>query len=201
MDSFVESLDPDPLVAFDGWLSEARAAGLWEPEAMALATATPDGRPSARMVLLRRRDARGFCFFTNRESRKGTELAANPQAALVFWWGPPLERQVRVDGTVEALDAEDSYTYFATRPLRSRLSAWASPQSRELADRDELDRRLAEVEQRFAGVEDTPLPPFWGGYRVVPQTIELWQGRRDRLHDRLLYERSADGWSRRRLAP
>ena len=201
MDAFLESLDPDPLAQFSLWLDEAREAGLWEPEAAALATASADGAPSVRMVLLRRWDKGGFCFFTNRESRKGSELAANPRAALALHWGPPLERQVRIEGPAEELDATESAKYFSTRPRRSRLGAWASPQSRPLDDREDLERRLREVEERFDGDDDPPLPPFWGGYRVIPTVIELWQGRRDRLHDRVRYDRDGDVWRRIRLAP
>lgn len=201
MDAFLDALDADPLVAYERWLGEAVAAGLWEPDAAALATATPEGHPSVRMVLLRRRDARGVCFFTNHESRKGAELAANPRAALVAHWGPPLERQVRLEGPVERLTEEESLTYFQARPLTSRLGAWASPQSRPLADRGELEARLADVRSRFAEDDDPPLPPFWGGYRLVPDAAELWQGRPDRLHDRARYTREGDRWTRVRLAP
>ena len=201
MDAFLESLDPDPIAQFVLWLDEARGAGLWEPEATALATASADGAPSVRMVLLRRWDERGFCFFTNRESRKGVELAVNPRAALALHWGPPLERQVRIEGAVEEVGAAESVAYFSTRPRGSRLGAWASPQSRPLDDRDDLERRLQEVEARFAGDDDPPLPPFWGGYRVVPAAIELWQHGRNRLHDRVRYERDGAAWRRTRLAP
>ena len=166
---------------------------------MALATATPDGRPSVRMVLLKGADERGFAFFTNYESRKGGELAANPHAALLFhWW--PLGRQVRVEGRVERISDEESEAYFDTRPLPSRLAAWASPQSRPLADRAELERLYAEAAARFPG-DDVPLPPHWGGYRVVPDAYEFWQHGDDRLHDRIRYERDGDGWKRERLAP
>jgi pyridoxamine 5'-phosphate oxidase len=153
------------------------------------------------MVLWRRGDERGFCFFTTRESRKGAELAVNPRAALALSWGPPLERQVRIEGPVHELDASESAAYFATRPRPSRMGAWASPQSRPLADRDELARRLREVEERFAGDGEPPLPPFWGGYRVSPTVVELWQGRPNRLHDRVRYDRDGPAWRRTRLAP
>ncbi|HEU0335696.1 MAG TPA: pyridoxamine 5'-phosphate oxidase [Gaiellaceae bacterium] len=195
----IDELDPDPIRQFETWLADARAAGLELPEAMTLATADTAGRPSARMVLLKGIDRRGFAFFTNRESRKAVELAANPRAALVFHW-QPLHRQVRVEGTVEALDDDESYAYFRTRPLGSRLAAWASPQSRPLAGRAELEALYEEAEARFAGIEP-PLPPFWGGYRVLAEAVELWQGRENRLHDRVRYELREGAWARRRLAP
>jgi pyridoxamine 5'-phosphate oxidase len=195
----VDELDPDPIRQFEMWLAEARAAGLELPEAMTLATADTAGRPSARMVLLKGIDRRGFAFFTNRESRKAVELAANPHAALVFHW-QPLHRQVRVEGTVEALDDEESSAYFRTRPRGSRLAAWASPQSRPLAGRAELEALYEEAEARFAGTEP-PLPPFWGGYRVLAEAVEFWQGRENRLHDRVRYELREGAWARRRLAP
>lgn len=201
MDGWLESLDPDPRAALGGWLEEARAAGLHEPEAAALATATLAGGPSVRMVLVRGTDERDLRFYTNHESRKAVELAANPAAALCFYWGPPLRRQARVEGSVERLGEEESLAYFRTRARESRLGAWASPQSRPMADRAELDRRLAEVDQRFAAGDEIPLPPSWGGYRVVPHAIELWQNRPGRLHDRARYERVESGWRRTRLAP
>jgi pyridoxamine 5'-phosphate oxidase len=201
VDAWLEQLGDDPLATLARWLAEARAAELFEPEAAALATAAADGRPSARMVLVRGIEERDLRFYTNHESRKGDELAASPRAALVFHWGPPLRRQARVEGAVERLAATESLAYFASRERESRLGAWASPQSRPLADRAELDDRYAEVVARFAGEDDVPLPPFWGGYRVVPSAIELWQSRPSRLHDRARYERRADGWSRVRLAP
>lgn len=168
---------------------------------MALATASRDGRPSVRMVLLRGLDERGLAFFTNYESRKAAELASNPFAAVVLNWGPPLRAQVRAEGRVERLPVAESAAYFRTRMRESRLGAWASPQSRPLGDRDELERRYAEAEQRFAGVDDVPLPPFWGGFRLVPEAMELWENRPNRLHDRARYERAGDGWTRVRLAP
>lgn len=192
-------LDPDPLRQFARWFAEARDAGLTAPEAMTLATSTPDGRPSARMVLLKAADERGFGFHTNYESRKGGELAANPRAALLFWW-QPLGRQVRVEGDVERVPPEESETYFRSRPLGSRRAAWASPQSRPLANRDELDRLYADAVARFPGGE-VPLPPHWGGLRLVPDAYEFWQHGDDRLHDRVRYERDGDGWRRTRLAP
>ena len=192
-------LDPDPLRQFERWFAEARDAGLTAPEAMTLATSTPDGRPSARMVLLKAADERGFGFHTNYESRKGDELAANRRAALLFWW-QALGRQVRVEGDVERVPPEESETYFRSRPLGSRRAAWASPQSRPLADRDELDRLYADAVARFPG-EEVPLPPHWGGLRLVPDAYEFWQHGDDRLHDRVRYERDGDGWRRARLAP
>jgi pyridoxamine 5'-phosphate oxidase len=193
-------LDPDPIRQVAAWLEEARAAGIALPEATTLATADAEGRPSARMVLLKGVDERGLSFFTNRESRKAEELARNPRAALVLYW-QPLHRQVRVEGRVEPIDDEESLAYFRTRPRGSRLAAWASPQSRPLGDRAELEGRYRAVEERFGGVEELPLPPFWGGYRVVPDAVELWHGRENRLHDRVRYERSGGGWIRGRLAP
>lgn len=152
-----------------------------------------------RIVLLKGHDARGFTFFTNRESRKGDELAANPRAALVLHW-QPLNRQVRIEGVVERIDDVESAAYFATRAPGSQIAAWASPQSWPIAGREELDERYAEIEARFSDGE-IPLPPFWGGYRLVPDAIELWQGRENRFHDRIRYERDAGGWTRNRLAP
>jgi pyridoxamine 5'-phosphate oxidase len=195
----VDELDPDPIRQFEAWLAEARAAGLAFPEAMTLATADAAGRPSARMVLLKGVDGRGFAFFTNRESRKAVELAANPHAALVFHW-QELHRQVRVEGAVEPVGGDESFAYFRTRPLGSRLAAWASPQSRPLAGRAELESLYEEAAARFAGLEP-PLPPFWGGYRVLAEAVELWQGRENRLHDRVRYELRGGAWARERLAP
>jgi pyridoxamine 5'-phosphate oxidase len=201
MDAWLESLGPDPVSELRAWLAEAGDAGLFEPEAAALATSTPDGAPSVRMILVRGIDELGLRFYTNRESRKAAELTANPRAAIVFNWAPPLRRQARAEGPVEPLPEDESLAYFRTRDRTSRLGAWASPQSRPLADRDELDARYADVEARFAGVDAVPLPPFWGGYLLRPQAIELWQNRPSRLHDRARYERADDGWSRVRLAP
>jgi pyridoxamine 5'-phosphate oxidase len=193
----LRELDPDPIAQFRAWLREAEHATA-RPEAMVLATATAAGQPSARVVLLRGLDERGFVFFTNRESRKGEELAENPRAALVFHW-PELGRQVRVEGDVQLLPEDESEAYWRSRPRGSRLAAWASPQSRPLA-RSELDRLYTEAAQRF-GAGDIPLPPFWGGYRVVPLAVEFWLHRENRLHDRIRYRRAAEGWLRERLAP
>ncbi|HXG76977.1 MAG TPA: pyridoxamine 5'-phosphate oxidase [Gaiellaceae bacterium] len=194
----IGDLDPDPLVQLRAWLAEAERVEA-RPDAMTLATATPDGRPSARIVLLRGLDERGLVFFTNRRSRKGDELRANARAALVFHW-PALGRQARVEGTAEPVPDAESEAYWRTRPRESRLAAWASPQSQVLAGRAELERRFAEAERAFAG-SDVPLPSFWGGYRVVPETVELWLHRESRLHDRVRYRREDGGWVRERLAP
>jgi pyridoxamine 5'-phosphate oxidase len=196
----LRDLDTDPVRQLAAWLDEARAAGIALPEATALATATPDGRPSVRMVLLRGISDDGLAFYTNRESRKALEVAANPHAALVCYW-QQLDRQARAEGTVDRLDDTASDAYFRTRPRGSRLAAWASPQSQRIDGREELERRYADVEKRFAGEDEVPLPPFWGGYRLVPSVVELWHGRANRLHDRVRYERGPDGWSRFRLAP
>ena len=188
----------DPMEQLRTWLEDARRA-VGEPHVMTLATSTPDGRPSARIVLLRGIDERGLTFFTNRASRKGDELRLNPRAAIaIHWW--ELGRQVRVEGVVEEMPAEESTAYWKTRPRGSQVAAWASPQSQPLDDRVELDARVEEVEKRFADA-DVPLPPFWGGYRVVPESIELWTHRDNRLHDRLRYVREPDGWRRELLAP
>jgi pyridoxamine 5'-phosphate oxidase len=192
-------VDPDPFRQFAAWLAHAQERQLHEPHAVALATVAPDGQPSVRMVLLRGFDQRGFLFFTNYESRKGRELDANPRAALLFFWAP-LERQVRIEGTVERATAEESDAYFRSRPFGSRLSAAASPQSQVIPDRAGLEVRVRELEAAHPD-QQIPRPPFWGGYRVVPAAFEFWQGGPSRLHDRLRY-RLADGrWLLERLAP
>jgi pyridoxamine 5'-phosphate oxidase len=195
-----DDVDPDPYVQFRRWFDAAVSAGVREPDAMTLATAARDGQPSARTVALRGFDERGFAFYTNFDSRKSHELAENPRAALVFHWRE-VERQVRVEGTVARMSPQESDAYFQSRPLPSRLSAWASPQGEIVADRAALDALYAEQARRFHGREP-PRPPFWGGYRVHPVEFELWQGHADRLHDRLRY-RAMDGrgWVLERLAP
>jgi len=190
--------DADPIRQFAHWWDEAMKSQLPEPNAMTVATADANGRPAARTVLLKGFDAEGFVFFTNYDSRKGNELAANARACLLFFW-PELERQVRIDGDVTRVDAAESDEYFRSRPLASRIGAWASPQSRPISSRAWLMARAAEMGVRH-GLNPTR-PPYWGGFRVRPAAIEFWQGRPSRLHDRLLYERSDDGWQRRRLAP
>jgi pyridoxamine 5'-phosphate oxidase len=191
-------LAPDPIAQFRVWLQEAEAA-CPRADAMTLATATVNGRPSARIVLLRGLDERGFVFFTNRESRKGEELSANPHAALVFHWYE-LGRQVRVEGVTEDVSPPESEIYWRTRPRESRIAAWASPQSRPLPSRAELDRLYAAREGEL-GPGEIPLPPFWGGYRVLPALIEFWLHHDDRLHDRVRYVRRDGAWHRERLAP
>jgi pyridoxamine 5'-phosphate oxidase len=193
-------VDPDPVVQFAAWFEDARAAGIRLPEAMVLATARADGAPSARFVLLNRFDERGFVFFGNYESRKGRELAENPRGALVFHWDP-LGRQVRIEGSVERISAGESDSYFATRPRGARLSAWAASQSQVVTSREALEARAAELSAEFPD-DAVPRPPHWGGYRLTPDAIELWQHREDRLHDRLRYRRSDEGaWLVERLAP
>jgi pyridoxamine 5'-phosphate oxidase len=188
----------DPVERFREWYEQAVAAGVLEPEAMALATATPDGAPSVRFVLLKGVDARGVSFFTNYGSRKGQELASNPRAALAVLW-KPLHHQVRLEGTVERLSADESDEYFATRGRGSRLGAWASAQSTEIPDRSTLDAALADADARFPG--EVPRPENWGGYLLRPDVIEFWIGRPDRLHDREEFRRENGTWRSRRLSP
>jgi pyridoxamine 5'-phosphate oxidase len=196
----LRDLHADPLVQFQRWYAEAGAAGLELPEAMTLATAAAEGRPSARTVLLKGVDERGFLFFTNYESRKGRELADNPFGALVFHWPQEPRRQVTAAGSVKRLPEEESEAYFRTRPLGSRLGAWASRQTQPISRREELEQAFAEAETRFGA--DPPLPPWWGGYVLVPDCVEFWQNRPNRLHDRFRYLREADaGWRLERLSP
>jgi pyridoxamine 5'-phosphate oxidase len=192
-------LDPDPIAQFLLWLVDATEAGLPEPSAMVLATADADARPLARHVLLKEVDERGFVWFTNYESTKARQLAENPHAALVFPWFP-IRRQVIAAGSVERLSAADSDAYFATRERDSQLGAWASPQSQVIPDRDTLEASFAEASRRFAD-QPVPRPPHWGGFRLVPVTIEFWHGRPNRLHDRVRYTRQDEGWRIERLAP
>jgi pyridoxamine 5'-phosphate oxidase len=189
----------DPLEQFTRWFDEARHAPILEPNAMMLATADVAGQPSARTVLLKAVDPRGLTFYTNLQSRKARELAANPKAALLFWW-PPQARQVRFEGEIEPVDEAEADAYFATRPRGSQIGAWASAQSNVVADRATLDAAEREIATRFADGA-VPRPPFWGGYRLVPARVEFWQGRINRLHDRLRYTRRGEGWDLERLAP
>jgi pyridoxamine 5'-phosphate oxidase len=192
--------DPNPLIQFKKWFTQALAAQLPEPNAMTIATATPDGKPSARMVLLKDFDEQGFVFFTNYNSHKGQELAKNPQAALVFWW-VELERQVRIAGRVEKISENESDQYFYSRPDNSRLGAWASNQSEAIASREVLEQRLQEFQRQYAN-QQIPRPNYWGGFRIIPAEIEFWQGRPSRLHDRLLYSYLDHGsWKIERLSP
>jgi pyridoxamine 5'-phosphate oxidase len=193
-----DDLGPDPVVAFGRWFAEAASAGIIEPNAMVLATVGADGAPAARTVLLKGYGGNGLRFFTNLGSAKAADLAVEPRVALVFPWHA-MSRQVRVTGAVEAVDRAEVEAYFASRPRDSQLGAWASRQSSVVASRAELDAALASVEARFPG--EVPTPPGWGGYRVVPQTWEFWAGRAGRLHDRLRYRRTDDGWTVERLAP
>jgi pyridoxamine 5'-phosphate oxidase len=195
-----KDLARDPFRQFEKWFQEAEASKLVEPNAMILASATRDGRPSARAVLLKGVDGRGFVFFTNYESRKGRELDTNPRASLVFPWFA-FERQVIVEGPVAKVPREESESYFSSRPLPSQLAAWASAQSTIIPGRKALEEAMKDLEKKYAG-RPVPLPPHWGGFRVTPETVEFWQGRRSRLHDRLRYRREPEGgWTVERLAP
>ena len=191
--------EPNPLALFERWFADAKEAGVFLPESIALATVSAEGRPSARMMLLKGVDRRGFVFYTNYESRKAAELEANPRAAIIAHWSI-LERQVRIEGTIQKVPKEESEAYWGTRPRGSRLGAWASKQSRPLANREELELAVSEVARKYKG-RNVPLPPHWGGYRLTPEVIEFWQGRANRLHDRLRYEREGDSWKIVRLAP
>ena len=193
------SIERNPFALFARWFDEAAAAGMYEPNAMTLATIDPDGNPSARIVLLKACDERGFVFYTNQLSRKARALGAHPRAALLFYW-PELERQVRLEGAIEVVDDATADAYFESRPRLSRVGAWASPQSEPLADREALLARFAEVERRFAGAS-VPRPPHWGGYRLLPYAFEYWQGRRSRLHDRVRFQADGEGWRIDRIAP
>ncbi|HTJ25736.1 MAG TPA: pyridoxamine 5'-phosphate oxidase [Candidatus Limnocylindria bacterium] len=194
-----ESVANDPFAQFGAWFGEAlRSQEIAEPHAMTVATVGADGRPSARVVLLRGWDRRGFVFYTNYESRKAAELTAHPFAALVFWWGP-LQRQIRIEGAVERAAEGESDAYFATRPRGHRIAAWASRQSEIVSDRAALERAVGEIEARFPG--DVPRPPFWGGFRIVPDRFEFWQGRANRVHDRIAYARDGEEWVIARLSP
>ncbi len=192
-------LGADPVTMFRGWLADALSAGVHEPNAMVLCTVSASGGPASRIVLLKGLDEQGFAFYTNYGSRKGTELAASPRCSLLFPWHV-LERQVRVEGVATRLDAEENDAYFATRPRVSQIGAWASPQSEVVADRTVLDARYAQMAERF-GEGAVPRPEHWGGYRVEPETVEFWQGRLGRMHDRLRYRRTREGWATERLAP
>jgi pyridoxamine 5'-phosphate oxidase len=189
----------DPIAQFNAWFAEAAAQEPVNPDAAALATADAAGRPSVRMVLVKSADTRGFVFYTNSDSRKGQEMAANPRAALVFYW-KSLLRQVRVEGPVSQVPPEEADAYHTTRARASQIGAWASPQSRPMVGRFEFERRIAQFTAKYA-VGAVPRPPFWNGYRIAPEQIEFWQERRFRLHDRILYSRSPDGWTAERLYP
>jgi len=200
----VPDLAPDPVSMFRQWMDDTVAAGLHEPNAMVVATVSPQGRPSSRMVLLKGVDERGFVFYTNYESRKAADIAANPGVSLLFPWHD-LQRQVRVEGAASKVSAEESEAYFASRPRESQLGAWASPQSRVVASRSALDERYGGVLAQFAELDEVPVPPHWGGFRVAPYAVEFWQGRKGRMHDRLVYRRAEDDphapWTVDRLAP
>lgn len=194
-----DSLGPDPIAALRAWLDQARAAGVVFPEAAALATADVGGRPAVRHVLVKEIDGRGLAFYTNRESRKGRHLAENPNAAMALYWRE-IDRQVTAVGPVSPMSDDESFTYFRTRPREARIGAWASRQSRPVASRQALDAAFAEVDARFPDA-DIPLPPYWGGYRLEPRSLEFWKGREHRLHDRFRYSRDGGSWLLERLWP
>jgi pyridoxamine 5'-phosphate oxidase len=193
------SVDRDPVAQFRTWYGHARRTGLPLPDSFTLATVTPDGKPDARMLLLKCVDENGFVFYTNYESRKGGEIAKSPHAVMVFHWNQ-LFRQVRIEGWLEKVTTEESEAYFHSRLRGSQIGAWASLQSSTIADREELEKKVAEYESKFKG-QAVPLPPFWGGFRLIPQRIEFWQGRPSRLHDRLLFVREGKSWKMSRLSP
>lgn len=195
----VADVNPDPLAQFQHWFAEAQQAGIREPNAMTLATSTADGHPSARVVLLKTMDQRGFGFFTDFRSRKATQLERNPRAAVAFAW-LEIERQVRIEGTVSRMESDEAAAYFRTRPLGSRYGAWASVQSSVIPGRDWLESAVRDVEARHPG-GDVPLPPHWGGFILAPTLYEFWQGRQSRLHDRVQYRRQDEAWVIERLAP
>ncbi len=195
-----EAVDPNPLRQFKTWMDQALDSEILEPNAMTLATCTSAGHPAARILLLKELDQRGFVFFTNYQSRKGTELAGNPHAAMVFLW-KELQRQVRIEGKVEKIAAEASTEYFQSRPKGSQIGAWASPQSEVIPDREVLETAVEMLEKQYADAEVLPRPEHWGGYRLVPELLEFWQGRSSRLHDRVQYRKMKDGWTIESLAP
>ncbi len=192
-------LNSDPLAQFKKWFAQARAVGLPLPESFMLATATRDGKPSARMILLKGVDKGGFVFYTNYESRKADELASNPQASAVFHWNE-LFRQIRIEGRIEKVSPAESEKYFHSRARGSQIGAWASRQSTVIPTRADLEKQVSEIKGRYRG-QQVPLPPFWGGYRIMPDRIEFWQGRPDRLHDRFVYAKDGQGWKISRLSP
>lgn len=192
-------LADDPIVQFQRWFDDAVEGGVYEPNAMTLATVDDQGQPTARIMLLKIVDQRGLAFFTNQESRKGRHLGANPKAALTFWWGP-IERQIRFEGVIAPVEDGEADDYYRSRPLASRIGAWASPQSQVIEDRAVLEQEVGRLEQQYADSEP-PRPPFWGGHRLSPHRVEFWQGRSSRLHDRLCYRKVDGQWSIERLAP